>query len=80
MKKITVLVNKENKIVAARVPSGSDSKYADGEPPMTRFAPSEGEEVLDLDLPDEDVPSEPGPDFLETLQRFRARGSSGAKD
>ena len=41
---------------------------------MTGFVPSEGQRVLDVDVPDDDVPSEPRPDFLNTLQVYKDRG------
>ena len=44
---------------------------------MTGFVPSEGQRVLDVDVPDDDVPSEPRPDFLNTLQVYKDRALLG---
>jgi hypothetical protein len=72
--KVTVVVDKAGKVVAAHIPSAPPDDYEGGdEPPVIEFVPSEGEEVLDLDLPDEDIPSEAGPELLETLQRHKDR-------
>jgi hypothetical protein len=79
--KITVVVNEVGQVIAAHVPvssAGPSDSYADEEGRMTGFVPSEGQQVLELDIPDEDAPSEPQADFLNTLQRYKDRGSSEA--
>jgi hypothetical protein len=78
--KVTVVVNEAGEVIAAHVPVASErgpDSYRD-DAPTTGFMPSEGQEVLDLDLPEEDAPGEPPADFLETLQRHKDRGSSKA--
>lgn len=67
--KITVVVNAAGDVVAAHVPSGRPPA-----PTLAGFLPSEGQEAVDLDIPDDAVPAEPGPDFLETLRSYRERG------
>jgi hypothetical protein len=54
------------------VPAGgpADSNAAE-EGRITGFVPSEGQKVLDLDIPDETSPSEPRTDFLPTLQTHK---------
>ena len=79
--KVTVVVNAAGQVIAALTPvssEGPSESHADEEGAITGFIPSEGQEVLDLDLPDEDVPTEPGPDFLNTLQMYKDRGSPEA--
>lgn len=77
MKKVTVLVNEAGEIIASYIPpERRPVSFTADEPPSGGLFASEGQEVLDLELPDEEVPFEPGPDFLETLQRFKDRGSS----
>jgi hypothetical protein len=78
--RVTVVVNAAGQVIAALIPvssQGSES-HADEEGGITGFVPSEGQDVVDLDLPDEDVPTEPGPDFLNTLQMYKDRGSPEA--
>ena len=80
--KITVVVNEAGQVIAAHVPVSSkgpsDSYAEEEEGRITGFVPSEGQDVLDLELPDEDVPSEPRPDFLNILQMYKDRGSPEA--
>jgi hypothetical protein len=77
LKKVTVLVNDAGEVIASYIPPERRTvSFTADEPPSAGLLASEGQEVLDLDLPDEEVPSEPGPDFLETLQRHKDRGSS----
>ena len=74
--KITVVVNEVGQVIAAHVPVSSERPYdsdAEDEGRITGFVPSEGQEVLDLEVPDDDVPSEPRPDFLNTLQTYKDR-------
>jgi hypothetical protein len=66
--KITVVVNEAGDIVAAHIPSGRSPA-----PTMAGFLPSEGHTVLDLDIPDDAVPTEQGPDFLENLKPYKER-------
>ena len=75
--KVTVVVNEAGQVIAAHVPvssEGPSDSYAEEEGRMTGFVPSEGQRVLDVDVPDDDVPSEPRPDFLNTLQVYKDRG------
>ena len=71
--KVTVVVNEAGKVIAAHVPldpeSSADSDTEDS--PSVGFLPGEGQDVVDLDLPDEDVPGEPPTDFLDTLQKHK---------
>jgi hypothetical protein len=77
MKKVTVLVDNAGKIIASYVPPERHSvPFTADEPPSGGLLASEGQEVLDLELPDDEVPAEPGADFLETLQRHKDRDSS----
>jgi hypothetical protein len=81
--KLTVVVNELGRVIAAHVPVSSEGRsgsVAEEEARMTGFVPTEGQRVLDLDVPDDDVPSEPAPDFLNTLQRYKDRGSSKASN
>jgi hypothetical protein len=77
LKKITVLIDEGGGIVASYIPPERPADASTGdEPPFGGLFASEGQQVLDLELPDEEVPTEPGPNFHETLQRYRDRGSS----
>jgi hypothetical protein len=77
MKKVTVLVDEGGKVIASYIPPDRRSvPFTADEPPSAGLLASDGQEVLDLELPDEDVPSEPGADFLETLQRLKDERSS----
>jgi len=81
--KVTVVVNEAGQVMAAHVPvssEGPSDSYAEEEGRITGFVPSEGQEVLELDIPDEDVPSEPRPEFLNTLQMYKDRGSPEASN
>ena len=78
--KVTVLIDASGKVIAAHVPVASErgpNSYGE-DTLMTGFMPSEGQEVLELDLPDEDVPGEPPHDLLEKLQVYKDRNSSKA--
>jgi hypothetical protein len=77
--KVTVVVNKAGKVIAAYVPVASESgpgSHTEGGA-RVEFAPSEDQELMDLDLPDEDIPSVPPPDFIEVLQRQKDRQARG---
>jgi hypothetical protein len=63
--KVTVVVDEAGKVVAAHIPTAPPDDYEGDEPPMIEFVPSEGEEVVELDIPDEDVASDPEPEVLE---------------
>jgi hypothetical protein len=67
--KVTVVVNEAGKVVAAHVPFAITDTSAADEGPTLGFVASEGEEVVELDLSDEEVPRDPEPEFLEFLQR-----------
>lgn len=72
--KVMVVVDEAGKVVAAHIPTAPADEYEGEEPPpVVEFVPSEGEEVLELELPDEDVAGEQGPEFLEVLQRHKDR-------
>jgi hypothetical protein len=73
--KVTVVVDEAGKVVAAHIPTAPPDDYEGDEPPMIEFVPSEGEEVVELDIPDEDVASDPEPEVLEILQRHKDRSS-----
>jgi len=77
MKTVKVVVDEAGKVVASYIPPERRRvPFTADEPPSAGLLASEGQEVIDLELPDEEVPSEPGPDFLETLQRHRDQMSS----
>jgi hypothetical protein len=69
--KIAVVLNEAGKVVAAHIPSGIFDESAGDQPPTFGFVPADGEEVAELDLPDEEVPSDPELEFLEILQRHK---------
>jgi hypothetical protein len=74
--RITVVVNSDGQVVAAHGPAtsqGPPDSYAEEEARFTGFVPTEGQSVMELELPDDDVPSEPRPDFLDTLQLCKDR-------
>jgi hypothetical protein len=77
--KVTVVVNRAGDVIAAHVPSasesGPDSAQEDSAATRIEFTPSEDQEVLYLDVPEEDVPLQPRSDLLETLQRHKDRSS-----
>ena len=77
--KLTVVVNELGQVIAAHVPGSPESpteSYEEGR--MTGFVPMEGQRVVDLEVSDDDVPSEPRSDFLNTLQTYKDRASSEA--
>jgi hypothetical protein len=80
--KVTIVVNEAGKVIAAHVPMAPetppDSAQAEVDTTRTEIRPSEGQEVLQLEIPDEDVRSAPQPDFLDTLQRHKDGGSPHA--
>ena len=69
--KVTVVVDEAGKVIAAHVPidpeQGRDSEGSGN----IGFLPVEGQEVLDLDVPEDHVPGEPPSDFLDTLQKHK---------
>jgi hypothetical protein len=73
--KITVVLNEAGKVIAAHVPvageRGPESSPMERDAPMTAFVPSAGQEVVEMDLAEGDVPFVPREDFLEDLQRRR---------
>ena len=77
--KLTVVVNELGQVIAAHVPVSPESRsesYEEGR--MTGFVPMEGQRVMDLEVSDDDVPSEPRSDFLNTLQTYKDRASPQA--
>ena len=76
--KLTVVVNELGQVIAAHIPvsaEGPSDSYAEEAGRMTGFVPTDGQRVLELNVADEDVPSEPAPDFFNTLQGYKDRGS-----
>ena len=72
---VTVLIEKTGKIIAAYFPpEGPQVSYTPEDPSSVGLLAGEGQEVADLEVPDEDFPAESGPDFLEMLQRHKDQG------
>lgn len=72
--KVTVVVDEAGKVVAAHIPTAPADDYKADELPMSEFVPSEGEEIVELDLPDEDIASDAeATELLEILQRHKDR-------
>jgi hypothetical protein len=72
MRKVSIVVDGDGKVVASYItPRLHEVPFTPDETPSSGLLASEGQEVIDLELPDEEVPPEPGPDFLETLQRHK---------
>ena len=69
--KVTVVLNEAGKVVAAHIQAAASDASAGDHTPNLGFVTSQGEEVAELDLPDEEVPSDLQPEFLETLQRHK---------
>jgi hypothetical protein len=69
----TVVVDEAGKVVAAHIPTAPGDEYEGDEPAMFEFVPSEGEEVVEVDVPDEHVSSDLGPEFLDVLQQHKDR-------
>jgi hypothetical protein len=71
--KVTVVVNDAGEVIAAHVPLDAErlSDSEQGAAPMVEVVARGGQKVLDLDLPADDVPSIPPPDFLERIQRVK---------
>jgi hypothetical protein len=77
MRKVTVLVDEAGKVIASYIPPERRSiSFTADEPPSGGMLPSEGQEVLELEVADDEIPAEPGPDFLETLQRHKDSAAS----
>ena len=80
--KVTIVINGAGKVIAAHVPiapeTPPDFAQAEVETIKAEIRPSEGQEVLQLEIPDEHVPLRPEPDFLDTLQRHKDGGSAEA--
>jgi hypothetical protein len=75
--KITTLVNEAGNVIAALLPS-ADPQYGDEPAGFVGITPSAGQTLREVDLPEDQVPSEPGPEFLETLQRAVAQAAGHA--
>ena len=72
--KVTVVVDESGKVVAAHIPTAPTDDYKADELPMSEFVPSEDEEIVELDLPDEDIASDAeATELLEILQRHKDR-------
>jgi hypothetical protein len=70
--KATVVVDGAGKIVAAHIPSAAPDYEGDEVQPVAEFLPSEGEEIVELDLPDSDIASDAeAAEVLEMLQRHK---------
>jgi hypothetical protein len=67
--KVTVIVNKAGKVIAAYIPVDGESGPESGAGVRVGFMPKEDQEVMDLDVPDEEVPRVPSDDLMEMLQR-----------
>ena len=77
MRTVSILVDEAGKVIASYIPpERRATPFTADEAPSSGLLASEGQEVIDLELPDDEVPSEPGPDFLETLQRHKDRRAS----
>lgn len=76
MRKVSVLVDEDGKVVASYIPPEhrSPSYTAEDASSAGLFA-SAGRELLELELPDDEAPTEPGPDFLDKLQQQKDRDS-----
>ena len=65
--KVTVVVDESGKVVAAHIPTAPTDDYEGDELPMS-------EEIVELDLPDEDIASDAeATELLEILQRHKDR-------
>ena len=72
--KVTVVVDEAGKVVAAHISTAPPDDYGGDEQPISEFVPSEGEEIVELDLPDEDLASDAeATELLEILQRHKDR-------
>jgi hypothetical protein len=71
--KVMVVVDQAGTVVAAHVPTAPSEPYEGMEAPIAEFVPSEGEEVIELELPDDALAGEPGPEILEVLQQQKDR-------
>jgi hypothetical protein len=72
--KVTVVVGQGGKVVAARVMA--DAQHAaetGGYAPEIRFLPRAGQQVLELDVPDEDLASRSPDEALRVLQEHKDR-------
>jgi hypothetical protein len=70
--KITTLVNETGNVIAALLPR-AESQYGDEPAGFVGITPATGETLREVDIPDDQVPAEPGLEFLETLQRAVAQ-------
>jgi len=72
--RVTVVVDEAGKVVAAEVPSALPDDYEGDEPPVIEFVPSEGEEIVELDVPDDDIAGDAeATEIIEILLRHRDR-------
>jgi hypothetical protein len=72
--KVTVVVDEAGKVVAAHIPTAPPEDYKGDELPMSEFVPSEGDEIVELDVPDEDIATDAeATELLEILQRHKDR-------
>ena len=77
--KVTVLIDKGGRVIAAHVPispEASPEDARDGGARVRMSAPDE-HRVMILDVPDEDAPGQPPPDLLDRLQRHKDAAESG---
>ena len=72
--KVTVVVDEAGKVVAAHIPTAPPDDYEGDELLMSEFVPSEGEEIVELDLPDEEIAGDAeATQLLQILQRHKDR-------
>ena len=76
-RRVSALVDPAGKVIASVVhPPGSASYTENDVPSGWGLLAEEGQEVVELELPDEEVSPTPGPEFLQALQRFKDSMSS----
>jgi hypothetical protein len=74
---VSIVVDEAGKVTASYIPPERHATpFTADEAPSSGLLASEGQEIIDLELPDDEVPPEPGADFLETLQQHKDRRSS----
>jgi hypothetical protein len=73
--KIGILVNEAGDVIAALLPT-EERRYGEDPPGKTRITPAEGQTLREVDIPDEMVPTVPGPEFGETLRRLAAQSAA----
>jgi hypothetical protein len=74
--KVTAILDETGKVRAARIHTSPPEGDPTDEAPTVRFVLSEGEEEVELDVPDEEIPTDPGEEFLEALRQHSERQRS----